>query len=107
MCWAVSSCQLDKIRFFFFQFVCDGLDWAKCFTSARSTGQRTESPCGQHMESSLQEAQDGFEPLVVLPGGEREKAYNIILSFSALYFPRGHMMNLELRAPSLSENSEQ
>lgn len=39
-----------------------------------------ESPYGQHMESSLWEAQDGFEPLVALPGGERGKnsKYNII-----------------------------
>lgn len=55
-----------------------------------------ESPYGQRMESSPQEAQDGFEPLVALPGRGREKTHNIILSFSTLYFPRRHMMNLEL-----------
>lgn len=55
-----------------------------------------ESPYGQHMESSLWEAQDGYEPLVALPGGERGKTHNILLSFSTLYFPSGHMMNLEL-----------
>ena len=55
-----------------------------------------ESPYSQHIESSLQESQDGFEPLVALPGGEREKTHNIILSFSTLNFLKGHMMNLEL-----------
>lgn len=43
-----------------------------------------ESPYGQHMKSSLWDAQDVFETLVALPGEEREKTLNIILYFSTL-----------------------